>query len=75
MAPLAGNLHDVNIYRCFDGLTLQKITPENEKHFLYLLTDELAGEKLKKKWRRDCSGIILSRTERRNCRHFFPMWM
>ena len=48
VAPLAGNLHDVNIYRCFDGLTLQEITPENEKHFLYLLTDELAGEKLKK---------------------------
>lgn len=48
IAPMVTGSRDFNVYFCTNGKELVDITPENEKHFAYLLTDEQTDDSMRR---------------------------
>lgn len=49
VAPLVGDVRDLNLYMCTNGQDMAEITEENEYRFRLLLQDEEVSDKLKQK--------------------------
>lgn len=48
IAPLVGDVRDLNLYMCLNGCEMADITSENENRFAYLLRDEETSDSLKR---------------------------
>ncbi len=47
VAPLAGNVQDLNIFMCLDNQDAREVTKDNESRFRYLLEDDEINDSIK----------------------------